>query len=743
MQFLIYKKTIKMSRRNLNKVSERSQRECLKDIIKYHFLSFEKQSSFYLESISKTIGEYDYLVILCEYQNFIVKKYDIQYFHNHRELEVLVGLIAKYGSRTKFNSISEHMNSLPRKSTIVELESNLRKFTTIFMLNEQFGEILNYNNPSYEYFSTPKNVLKFKTNYIRNEGVGKQFLDYVKEILHFFDNKSSKSQEDLLSNFTDAFINLMHIPSEHKSVILKEHSNILKLRKPFYEFFGIDIIEKKNYLLTLYYLLFTSKSRYMMGVLQLYITSFYSFAELKTVFGFLNTNNLDKLSLLPGKELISNIWLDNPIWNKPFLEIDKDKYIYPIPTLPLTFIEQIIGNILNDDDKELYNHIKTTQFMEQKILKIFETKYPSLKIYSNLKFKVNERQYETDILIIHNNCAMIIESKGHTLTKKGRMGDEKRLEDRIEQIIEKGAEQAARLKDIILKRKKHNIFNDNRKTIGLDFSNIDEVLTLSISFEWLIFFSTIMNSLRTKFTIHESHMHCSLTEIDIIVDTLDDPEQLLYYFYKRSLLEKFRYPIKADELDLFCHFLRIGFRFIVNQEGLIDIAGEYDKHPISRYLLSKYNLALQDNDFLIKMRKKNPKKNYLNRTTFIENHIEFLTKEQCANILVTGYFKTIPYREQKFIQSKVLFQFKKLSNKFSISKFLIDNVSPNLILVAMDLAISNYDYVINQIEKNLLRKEPNNLGSIVVLYKLIKGLISIEVIKFIQQEKMGSRILCK
>ena len=83
----------------MNRVSEKSQRQCLKDIEKYHFLSFEEHSKFYLETISETIEKYDYIVLLCLYQNYITQKFDMYYYQNHRELEVLIGLISKYGRR--------------------------------------------------------------------------------------------------------------------------------------------------------------------------------------------------------------------------------------------------------------------------------------------------------------------------------------------------------------------------------------------------------------------------------------------------------------------------------------------------------------------------------------------------------------------------------------------------------------------------------------------------------------------
>jgi hypothetical protein len=644
---------------------------------------------------------------------------------------VLIGLISKYGKRVKFTSISEHMKSLPNKSKIIELELNLRKYTTLFLLNEQFMELLKYGDSKYKYYSSPKYTLRFKTSYIRSEGVGKQYLDYIKDILILFDNKSSKQQNEMLANFTDSCINLMNTPLQSKNDVLKKPDFIMKMRKPFIDLFELDIIDRKNYIKTLYYLLFFKKIRYMIGILRLYVTSYYSILELKEIFRFKTTDNFNKLSLIPGKEHISNIWLDNPVWGKPFIQMDEDKYLYPIFTLPLTFIEHMISNMLNENDKDLYNRIKTKQYMEKKIFNILRTKYKQLTIYPNLKFTLNEQTYETDILIIHNNIAMIIEVKGHALSKKGNMGDETRIQNRIEQIIEKSSKQASRLKEIILKRRKHNKFEYDRKKTNLDFSSIDIILTLSISFEWLIFFSTVMNHLRTQYEISEDHIHCSLTEIDIIVDALENPEQMLYYFYKRSLLEKNKYPIKADELDLFCHFLKNGFRFDINSEGYFDIVGEYDRHPISQYLLTKYNLSTQDDDFIEEMKKRNPKQDYISITEFVAKHISFLRKEKCDNIFLTGFFNTIPNKYQKFIESKVIHQFKKLKNKFAISKFLIDHVSPDLILVAMDSSIVNYEYVINQINLNLVKKEKNNCGSIIVLYKSIKSSISIESITFL------------
>ncbi len=724
----------KMRKRNLNKITEKSTLLCMKDAFKKDIRSFDDHAQLYFLELQKILSSYDWKVLLISYQNYVIKKYDLAYYHNHRELEILAGLISENGIQKEILSFSQLMKQIPSKRTIKKIELLLRKYAAVFFLNE--NPIMNSDNniqSLYEQYKRPEHVMRFKTNYIRNEGVGRQYLDYIKEILRHFDKTKYRKNKFPLGNLTDAMIDLMNFPTESKKNMLgKSQTRFSYLRKMLADVFNLDIIETKNILSYFFNDFFTTKSCFLSGIIRFYLSSFYCKNELQEIFHTKNDEIIDKLTILTNSNIIRNIWLENPIWSRPFISLNTGNYIYIIPRLPLTFMEQMIESILNENEREGYQQIKTRFFMENKIEELIISKYPKLNLYPNIKYFSDGKKYESDFLVIYNNFALIIEAKGHNLTKKAKMGNSLRLENRIKKIIEEAAVQANRLKKIISKKKKQNIFLISGQTVVLDFSKISETITLSVSFEWLIFFSTAMDILRKKHEIDDGHIHCSLSELDIIADIFENEDQFMYYFYRRSLIEKSHFPLKSDELDLVTYFIEKGFRFRLNEGLFIDITGEYDRHPNSDYYHAKYNLCTKEDDYILQTYRKKYIKISFKQTKFIKIHVDYFDATGYNNVYLTGYFNTLPYSDQLFLEKQINKASMKLVNKLSVSKFQIDRLSPSLISVVLDNELKNYNNTIEQIRKNFLIKEHNDLGNIIILYKIFDNIIKIEKIQFIK-----------
>jgi len=467
-------------------------------------------------------------------------------------------------------------------------------------------------------------------------------------------------------------------------------------------------------------------------MIETYWSTFYDNEEIIKIFGDESDSFIDLISIeLEENFDTNNIWLDNPLWERPLIKFEEGKYLYPIPSLPLSFVEQIITKSLNEIEKEEYYSVKTSIFLERKILSLLK-KYEKFTVYDGLKYDYKSRRYETDILIIYKNIAIIVEAKGQNLNKKGRMGNSKRLDNRINKIITDSNEQAERLKKIIYEKKEMNPFFYQGKNIIINFEKIEEVITLSVSFEWLIFFSMSMHQLHEKYNISPGHIHCSLVELEDIIDILETENQFAMYFYKRKLLEESRIPLKCDELDLITHFVENSFLFEPNEFGFNDITGKYDKSSNANYFVNKHSLNLNKDDKINQHIFINAKKQVFKYTDFISMHIEYIKENLNDMFNLIGFFECLPYKAQMFIEETFLKSVKESdsSSKILLNTFNIDQYSPKLIMI---LNADKIDEVMHYLNKNKIAGYNKRLGDIIVFYKKNKNKIQIDSILYIKE----------
>ena len=209
-----------------------------------------------------------------------------------------------------------------------------------------------------------------------------------------------------------------------------------------------------------------------------------------------------------------------------------------------------------------YNKYKS-DYLETKSLEVFRTIFPKAKIYSTLFYQsLDGKQCELDGLIQYDNCILLIEAKSGSLTKVAKNGGVQRLKKIIQENIEYAGYQANRAKEYILNNEKP-IFKDEKKRIILeiDKNGIENIYLINITMDYFSELSVNLNQLKMLgyYKYNDFPWSVSLSDLRVISDFIEFPNQLLHYIYFRGKFNNKvlipQYFKHIYELDLFGFYL--------------------------------------------------------------------------------------------------------------------------------------------------------------------------------------------
>jgi hypothetical protein len=260
-----------------------------------------------------------------------------------------------------------------------------------------------------------------------------------------------------------------------------------------------------------------------------------------------------------------HVYLDNPIWNKPFVRGFDNKIYYPIPALFQHTNFQVIESLLTETPHILKSISKRkSEFLEDEIEVLFLKAFPSAKVCKNLIWKNadSDKIYETDILVMIDTAAIIIEAKSGKFSDSAKRGSVLRIKDEIKTFILEPTEQINRFVEFI---------NNNLTMISLksqrgaeyhlDFSKVTRIIRLCITLEYVPIISSCKRDLLAAGLIVDKIQiptTMSLNDLNIVLELLESSSEKIHYLYRRSELEA-NANIEGDELDLLTFYLETGF----------------------------------------------------------------------------------------------------------------------------------------------------------------------------------------
>jgi hypothetical protein len=287
--------------------------------------------------------------------------------------------------------------------------------------------------------------------------------------------------------------------------------------------------------------------------------------------------------------------LDNPIWYKPFIKINANKYFLPMPGLLQSFCMKILENIL-EDEKNILENYKNGRgvYLEDEIEKLFKSEFKNAKVYRGSKWfdPESKKVYENDLLVHIDSYFIIIEAKSGKLTDSARRGGASRIENRIKRLIIEPSEQVNRFAKYLLNNKKVHEFKTQKGSINMvDSRKIFNTIRLNITLEHLSALSMRIPALEQAGFIKNKIDYVpsiSLNDLEVIFKLLTSDIEKIHYLIRRTEFE-LNADYFGDEIDLLAFYIETGFNIGEKEfDGTHFILSPLSK-DLDPYMLQKWN----------------------------------------------------------------------------------------------------------------------------------------------------------
>lgn len=302
------------------------------------------------------------------------------------------------------------------------------------------------------------------------------------------------------------------------------------------------------------------------------------------VIQILDLYSLDLGSLVDYKT--DHIFLNNPIWQKPVITIDKQIYFCPMPQLFFSFISKSLYNLTKSIDKDKLSK-RRSSFLEKKISEIIKTRF-DVEIITNLKWYIDDTEYETDLIVIFDSHLIIIEAKSAHISEPALRGAKDSLNRHINEIFIEPNIQSYRLQQKLLDLINNKSIEDELRE-KLPLNDIHKILRLSVSLDEFASIQSNINRLNQTGWLPEKFTPCltiTLADLEMLFDLLKYPTQILHYIERRAEIENDINYI-GNELCLMGIYLENLFNFGNLQEHNPQLIISEMQNKISDYYVLK------------------------------------------------------------------------------------------------------------------------------------------------------------
>lgn len=409
--------------------------------------------------------------------------------------------------------------------------------------------------------------IRANTHMVRNWGYFSQVKNISIEIYGYFDELLNKNYGFSVSNVIDVFqlfINEIEDKNTRRFESLAKLYNIKDkndLVCRYYELIGqapedaeqllgekkIDSIPFKTLFLML-------MSHYDLRLPENYTFTLDHLSKEMNIDIIVTKNLLDEFSFSWGSlesYETEHLYLSNPVWLRPLIKIDEDKYFCVIPQTFFSFIipslDRLIGNLDGDALSE-----RRANYLEEKIVEIIGRRFPDSNTVSGIKWQYDELEYETDLVTFIDSHALIVEAKSGKISEPALRGAPDRLKKHIEEIIIEPNIQSKRLKDKLEELIANPDMKDElREKLPVDLNNIHKILRVSVSLEDFGSIQANITGLKETGWLSEDFEPCptmNLADFETLFDFLEHPVQIIHYLEGRQEIEN-ELDILGDELD--------------------------------------------------------------------------------------------------------------------------------------------------------------------------------------------------
>ncbi len=251
------------------------------------------------------------------------------------------------------------------------------------------------------------------------------------------------------------------------------------------------------------------------------------------------------LGLEPGSLKESNpehLFLANPIWSAPAMRIGQE-FTFFSPQGIVGFLPTILRDLFRQADLAAQLEERRAVYLEEELATVVGSVLPTAALRSNIKWKWQGVQYETDLIAVIDRVLLVAEAKSGILSAGALRGGPRSARDHVHRLLVAPAEQSGRLRDILLAGRSgepNAIEVVTGLNLGIDPAKIDYVLRLSVTLDDFSALSSAQADLKRAGWLAEGTdlpPTMQLAELRTVTDILDDPATFLNYLSSRAAIQ--------------------------------------------------------------------------------------------------------------------------------------------------------------------------------------------------------------
>lgn len=263
-----------------------------------------------------------------------------------------------------------------------------------------------------------------------------------------------------------------------------------------------------------------------------------------------------------------HLFIGNPVWAAPGVDLD-GRFLFAMPQIFFSHIHPIVSRLCGRARMKSELENQRARFLEEKLGKALNGALPGATIQSNVRWRRDGREYETDRLAIIDRMVLIAEAKSNHLTPEGLRGAPDRVKRHVKDLVLTPSVQSHRLESLIRAAQAGDATADKTvRAIGIDPSNVDQVIRVSVSLDDLSPIWSEEDKLKRVGWIPNDHalaFTLSIADLMCLADILDNPVQFLHYISERGFIQK-SIDLYGDEMDSLGLYLETGFNFAQIEE---------------------------------------------------------------------------------------------------------------------------------------------------------------------------------
>lgn len=249
---------------------------------------------------------------------------------------------------------------------------------------------------------------------------------------------------------------------------------------------------------------------------------------------------------------VGEIYLYNPINDKPIILLEPGIFFLPNINLVLINLFEIFEEIIEIDNQERQIYFDArTEYLEKKTANIISLKFdPIGKIHLNSQWD-DIRHGENDCTLLYENYAIVFEDKSGRVNRNTHKGLLNRAYEDNKKLIEESSEQATDFANLLMKNlgKKLTLKVKGGGQNVIDLKRIKHILNVGVVFE-----ETVLQNISLGGKKHNPIV--SIFQLNKIFQCLEAAE-IVDYFIKRNQIER-NISYQADEYDFLYTYLKNG-----------------------------------------------------------------------------------------------------------------------------------------------------------------------------------------